>query len=672
MRREIQSKSQTLNLNTMTNTNLNNNNVKKYKDINIVNINPILKGVEKPGRYIGCEKNAVKKDLNNIDLTFGFAFPDLYEIGMSYMGLQILYDSINRIADIACERVFSPAVDMEEILRSQSIPLFTLENKIPLHSLDVLGFTLQYEMSFTNILNILEVGKIPLKSINRKEEDPLIIAGGPCAFNPEPLADFIDIFIIGDGELSLPAILTKYKNHKNNGGNKHDFLKLIAKDSIKENLGVYVPQFYDEIYNDDGTIKKYQKHYDFLPDVIEKSIVSDINEVNYPTNPIVPLIETVHDRAVVETFRGCTRGCRFCQAGIIYRPIRERNKEKIIDIAKKQLGSTGHDELSILSLSTSDYSQFEPLATELMEYCKNDNVSLSLPSLRLDSFSFDVLEQIQGYKKSGLTFAPEAGTQRLRDVINKGITDDDISSSVGQAIQLGWRNIKLYFMIGLPNEGYEDLDGIADIAKRITYLNKTLGMPGRFNVTVSVSNFVPKAHTPFQWCGQDSLESFRAKHDYLLQKLKIKNVKFNYHDDGVSVIEGILARGDRRVGKLLLAAHNLGCKFDGWSEYFSKERWEKAQSISGIDGSFYASRHRNEDEIFPWDKIDTGVTKDFLLREWHRAKKAETTHDCRYGCVGCGMNRKTNCKFNGIWSNQDKNTDYNSSDIKKEGGVYGM
>lgn len=655
----------------MTNTNIKNS-VKKHKDINIININPILKDVEKPGRYIGCEKNAVIKDLTKTDLTFGFAFPDLYEIGMSYMGLQILYDLINRIPEIACERVFSPAIDMEEILRNESIPLFTLENKIALHSLDVLGFTLQYEMSFTNILNILEVGKIPLKSIDRREEDPLIIAGGPCAFNPEPLADFIDIFIVGDGEKSLPEILTKYKHHKNNGGNKYDFLKLIAEDSTKENLGVYVPQFYDEIYNCDGTVKKYNKLYDFLPDVIEKSIVSDINEVNYPTNPIVPLIETVHDRAVVETFRGCTRGCRFCQAGIIYRPIRERNKEKIIDIAKKQLRSTGHDELSILSLSTSDYSQFEPLATELMEYCKNDNVSLSLPSLRLDSFSFEVLEQIQGYKKSGLTFAPEAGTQRLRDVINKGITDDDIFSSVGQAIQLGWHNIKFYFMIGLPNERYEDLDGIANIAKRIIYLNKTLGMPGRFNVTVSVSNFVPKAHTPFQWCGQDSLESFRKKHEYLLQKLKIKNVKFNYHDDGVSVIEGILARGDRRIGKLLLAAHNLGCKFDGWSEFFSRELWEEAMSISGIDGSFYASRHRSEEEVFPWDKIDTGITKEFLLREWHKAQKAETTHDCRYGCVGCGMNRKTNCKFDGIWSNQDKDTNYNSSYIKKEDDEYGI
>ena len=655
----------------MTNTKFNNN-ITEFQNINIVDINPAFKKVEKPGRYIGCEKNAVIKDLDEVKLLFGFAFPDLYEIGMSYMGLQILYDSINRIPDIACERVFSPAVDMEEILRNESISLFTLENKIALNSLDVLGFTLQYEMSFTNILNILEIGQIPLKSVDRHEEDPLIIAGGPCAFNPEPLADFIDLFIIGDGEKSLPSILTKYKHHKNNGGNKNDFLKLIAQDSISENLGVYVPQFYDEEYNDDGTVKQYKKHYDFLPEIIEKSVISDINEVNYPTNPIVPLIETVHDRAVVETFRGCTRGCRFCQAGIIYRPIRERNKDKILDIAKKQLVSTGHDELSILSLSTSDYSEFEPLATELMEYCKNDNVSLSLPSLRLDSFSFEVLEQIQGYKKSGLTFAPEAGTQRLRDIINKGITDDDIFSSVGQAIELGWRNIKLYFMIGLPNETYDDLDGIADIAKRITYLNKKIGMPGRFNVTVSVSNFVPKAHTPFQWCGQDSEKSFREKHEYLLQKLKIKNVKFNYHDDGVSVIEGILARGDRRVGKLLLAAHKLGCKFDGWSEFFSKERWEDAQSISGIDGRFFAGRQRSENEIFPWDKIDTGITKEFLLNEWHKAQNESTTRDCRYGCVGCGVNRRTECKFEGIWSNQKKVINNNLINSNEEDVEYGV
>lgn len=655
----------------MTNTKLNKE-ATNSRIRHAVNINPILKNVEKPGRYIGCEKHAIIKEPDKVKLLFGFAFPDLYEIGMSYMGLQILYDSINRIPDIACERVFSPAVDMEEILRNKSIPLFTLENKIALNSLEVLGFTLQYEMSFTNILNILEIGKIPLKSADRSEDDPLVIAGGPCAFNPEPLADFIDLFIIGDGEKSLHTVLTKYKNHKNNGGNKHDFLKFIAEEATKENLGVYVPQFYDEKYNEDGTIRKYEKRYDFLPDVIEKSVISDINEVNYPTNPIVPLIETVHDRAVVETFRGCTRGCRFCQAGIIYRPIRERSKEKIIDIAKEQLRSTGHDELSILSLSTSDYSKFEPLATELMEYCKNDNVSLSLPSLRLDSFSFDVLEQIQGYKKSGLTFAPEAGTQRLRDVINKGITEEDIFTSVGQAIELGWRNIKLYFMIGLPTETYEDLDGIADIAKKITYLNKQSGMPGRFNVTVSVSNFVPKAHTPFQWCGQDKVESFREKHEYLLQKLKIKNVKFNYHDDGVSVIEAILARGDRRIGNLLLAAHQLGCKFDGWSEFFSKKRWEEALSISGIDGSFYASRERNEDEVFPWDKIDTGITKDFLLREWHRAENAITTHDCRYGCVGCGVNRRVNCNFDGIWSKNKSDICNNFDDSDKKDDNYGI
>lgn len=660
----------------MTNTK-SNIKLKTHKNKDIIEINHILKRIEKPGRYIGCEKNSIVKNLDEVDLSFGFAFPDLYEIGMSYMGLQILYDSINKISDIACERVFSPAVDMEKILRDENLPLFTLENKIALNTLDVLGFTLQYEMSFTNILNILELGHIPLKSIDRKEEDPLMIAGGPCAFNPEPLSDFIDLFIIGDGEKSLSTILTKYKKHKNNGGNKHDFLKFIAEKSNKENLGVYVPQFYDEIYNDDGTVARYKKQYDSLPDMIEKSIISDINSVNFPTNPIVPLIETVHDRAVVETFRGCTRGCRFCQAGIIYRPIRERDKEKIIDIAKSQLKSTGHDELSILSLSTSDYSQFEPLATELMEYCKNDNVSLSLPSLRLDSFSFDVLEQIQGYKKSGLTFAPEAGTQRLRDVINKGITDEDIFSAVGQAIELGWRNIKLYFMIGLPNETYEDLDGIADIAKKITYLNKKFGKPGRFNVTVSVSNFVPKAHTPFQWCGQDTLESFRQKHEYLIEKLKIKNVKFNYHDDGVSVIEGILARGDRRVGNLLLAAHNLGCKFDGWSEFFSKEQWEEAQVISGIDGSFYASRQRTENEVFPWDKIDTGITKQFLLREWHKALNAETTQDCRYGCVGCGVNRRVTCHFDGIWSEQNnhnivgKTVDSNNNEVNKD-GQYGI
>ncbi len=615
-----------------------------------LDVTTFLSKVEKPARYIGGEKNSIIKNPDDQDLIFGFAFPDIYEIGMSYMGMQILYNIVNDREGISCERIFAPGIDMEEIMRKNNFPLFTLENKIPLAELDILGFTLQYEMSFTNILNMLELGGLPLKSSDRDESHPLVIAGGSCAFNPEPLANFIDAFIIGDGEEALVQVLEEYKNHKKSGGSKESFLKCASKTS---DLGVYVPKFYNEIYNDDGTIKSYEKTYEEANDVIEKAIIKDIDQVDFPENPIVPLIETVHDRAVVETFRGCTRGCRFCQAGIIYRPIRERSKNRIIEIAKNQLRSTGHDELSILSLSTSDYSCFEPLATELMDYCKKENVSLSLPSLRLDTFSFNVLEQIQGYKKSGLTFAPEAGTQRLRDVINKGITEDDIFEAVSQAIELGWRTVKLYFMIGLPTETYEDLDGIADIARKIMEIHRESGRGGRFNVTVSVSNFVPKAHTPFQWVGQDTVESFRDKHRYLQEKLRIKGVKFNYHDDGVSVIEGILARGDRRICDLLLEAHKLGCKFDGWSEHFSKEKWDKAAKNAGIDSSFFAQRSRHENEVLPWDKIHSGVTREFLWKEWKRAEEGIITWDCRYGCVGCGVNRKVECKWGGIYANDN-------------------
>lgn len=621
-------------------------NIKNKKKVSKLDIDFLLKKVEKPGRYIGGEKHSIIKKPEDIEVNFGFAFPDLYEIGMSYMGMQILYNLVNREKNISCERIFAPGLDMEKLLRENDLPLFTLENKIPLKELDVLGFTLQYEMSFTNILNIMDLGHVTLEREKRGEDEPLVVAGGPCAFNPEPLADFVDLFIVGDGEESLARILSLYGEHKKQGGSKTDFIHGLV---TNPELGIYAPQFYEETYNEDGTIKEYVKLFDGAPDFIEKAIIPDINEVDFPTNPIVPLIETVHDRAVVETFRGCTRGCRFCQAGIIYRPIRERTKEKIVDIAKSQISSTGHDELSILSLSTSDYSEFEPLAIELMGYCKNENVSLSLPSLRLDTFSFDVLEQIQGYKKSGLTFAPEAGTQRLRDVINKGITESDIFDAVSQAIELGWRTVKLYFMIGLPTETYEDLDGIASIASRIMDIHRESGKGGRFNVTVSVSNFVPKAHTPFQWMGQNDSETFREKHNYLVDKLKIRGVKFNYHDDKVSVLEGVLARGDRRIGALLLEAHKLGCKFDGWSEHFSEEKWNQAFENTGIDGKFYAERVRALDEILPWDKIHSGVSKNFLLREWELAQRAQTTHDCRYGCVGCGVNKRVECKWGGIY-----------------------
>ncbi|WP_407717592.1 TIGR03960 family B12-binding radical SAM protein [Hornefia butyriciproducens] len=602
----------------------------------------LLKQVEKPARYIGNEVNVVVKDPAETELRFAFAFPDMYEIGMSYMGLQIIYNLVNKMEKVCCERVFAPAPDMEALMRRENYPLFTLETKTPCREMDLLGFTLQYEMSFTNILNMLELSEISLRSDERSERDPLVIAGGPCAFNPEPLADFIDLFLIGDGEEALPEFLELIRVCRKQGLSREETLKRAAGLS-----GVYVPSFYEPVYDASGVVLEYKKKWYGAPDRVRKAIVSDLNHAEYPVNNIVPLIETVHDRAVVETFRGCTRGCRFCQAGMIYRPVRERSRENILRIAAEQLKRTGHDELALLSLSTSDYSDFEGLAMELTEYCRERNVSLSLPSLRLDSFSFQVLEEIQKYKKSGLTFAPEAGTQRLRDVINKGITEEDIYSAVEQAIELGWRHVKLYFMIGLPSETDADLDGIAEIAKNIINIHKRSGRGGRFNVTVSISNFVPKAHTPFQWFPQNSTEEFKRKHDYLTERLRIKGVTYNYHDDAVSTCEAVFARGDRRCGQLLLNAHRAGCRFDGWSEYFDRDKWNELLQNWEVDYRFYTERERSCDEVFPWDVIDSGVTKDFLLRENRKAEQAMTTADCRSGCSGCGVNQYTYCSQEG-------------------------
>ena len=607
-------------------------------------LDQLLKRVEKPGRYIGGEFNSIVKNGEDVEANFAFAFPDLYEIGMSYLGLQILYNVLNKKQNIYCQRVFAPAADMEELMRQENVPLMTLETKTPIKEMDFVGFTLQYEMSYSTVLNMLELGGIPLYSKERGEEDPIIAAGGPCAYNPEPLADFIDLFVIGDGEKALPELLEKYIQCKRKGMCKADFLKEACKME-----GVYVPSLYEPEYNPDGTINKLCKLYDGAPDTVLRAIIPDTETVDFPVKPLIPTVEAVHDRAVVETFRGC----RFCQAGIIYRPVRERSKETVLKLAKSQLANTGHDELSLLSLSTSDYSCFEELATELIDYTKKENVSLSLPSLRIDRFAFDVLNKIQEYKKSGLTYAPEAGTQRLRDVINKGVTDDDIFNSIEQALILGWKHIKLYFMIGLPTETYEDLDGIADIAKRIIDLNYKINGPkgGRFNVTVSVSNFVPKADTPFQWEAQNSAEEFEEKHNYLAKKLKIKGVTFNYHDNKTSAYEAVFARGDRRTGRLLYEAHKAGARLDGWTEHFRPEAWEKAFSESGINADFYTTRKRNFDEVLPWDVIDCGVSKKYLINEAKKAYDESITRDCRLGCTGCGMNRHVNCAMDGILKN---------------------
>ena len=604
----------------------------------------LLERVEKPARYTGGELHMVKKDLQDVDVRFAFAFPDMYEIGMSYMGLQIIYGIVNQQEKLYCERVFAPAPDMEKLMRETGMPLFTLETGTPVSEMDVLGFTLQYEMSFTNVLNMLELAKLPLFAQDRDDSMPLVLAGGPCAFNPEPLADFIDAFLVGDGEEVLPLVLERIGEGKKKSLTHEQILL-----SIADIEGVYVPSFYEPVYAEDGTVQEYRILKEEAPARVAKAMVQDLEDSFYPTENLVPLIETVHDRAVVETFRGCTRGCRFCQAGMIYRPVRERSKDRIMDISARQLANTGHDELSILSLSTSDYSDFEDLAVGLMQYCSAHHVSLSLPSLRLDTFSFHVLEEIQKYKKSGLTFAPEAGTQRLRDIINKGITEEDIYSAVEQAIELGWRHVKLYFMVGLPGETDEDLDGIAEIARNVVRIHKKSGKGGRFNVTVSVSNFVPKAHTPFQWAPQDSTEEFQRKHDYLTERLHTKGVTFNYHDDTVSTCEAIFARGDRRCSSLLLAAHEAGCKFDAWSEYYNHDLWNQVLTDWEIDYRFYTERSRSYDEVLPWHIIDSGISDEFFRRENEKAKLAAVTSDCRHGCTGCGINRRTVCKQGGIY-----------------------
>lgn len=612
---------------------------KGFTDLND-SLEDILMQVSKPAAYMGGELNFADKDPLKSELNFGFCFPDTYEIGMSYLGLQIIYHVLNEQPGVYCQRLFAPADDMEQLMREHSMPLFTIEKKQPAAEMDVLGFTLQYELSFTNILNMLDLAGIPLLSAERGDEWPVIAAGGNCSFNPEPLADIIDFFMLGDGEDVLAESAAVIKECKASGVSKQELLKRLARID-----GVYVPAFYEPVYDENGRMTGHRKLYDGAPDKVVKRIVMDLDHVSYPVRPLVPFIDVVHDRSVIELFRGCTRGCRFCQAGIICRPVRERSREEVIRLAEEQLKNTGYDEMSLLSLSTSDYSEIEPLVSELMCTCANHEAGLSLPSLRLDSFSFKILEEIQKYRKTGLTFAPEAGTQRLRNIINKSITDDHINMAAERVIKLGYNNIKLYFMIGLPGETDEDLDGIAEIARRIAYIARQNGANmGRFNVTASVSNFVPKAHTPFQWVAQDTPEEFDRKHQYLKELFKkIKCANLQYHGTDTSFLEAVFARGDRRTGRALVRAFELGCRFDGWSEHFDYKKWLQAFSETEIVPEFYTQRVREREEYLPWDIIDCGVTKKYMLSEYDRAMKQAVTLDCRQGCTGCGIKRYVEC-----------------------------
>ena len=598
----------------------------------------ILLSIEKPARYIGNEVNSVMKDADKVSIRIAMAFPDVYEIGMSHLGIQILYHMFNERPDVWCERVYSPWPDLDARMRKDNIPLFALESQEPIRSFDFLGITIQFEMCYTNILQVLELSGIPLEASERTEEDPIVIGGGPCVYNPEPIAEFFDIFYIGEGETVYDQLFDVYKKNKAEGKSRREFLEAACQIP-----GIYVPMFYDAEYQEDGTLHSFTRNYEKAPEVIEKQVLMDVTHAPYPKAPVVPFIKATQDRVVLEIQRGCIRGCRFCQAGMIYRPTRERDVEELKKWADTMLKTTGYEEISLSSLSSSDYSKLPELINYLMEICPERGVNISLPSLRIDAFSLDVMKKVQDIKKSSLTFAPEAGSQRMRNVINKGLTEEDILEGAGKAFEGGWNKVKLYFMLGLPTETEEDIKGIAHLSEKIA--ERYYEIPkdqrnGKCQITASSSFFIPKPFTPFQWAPMNRKEEFLEKARIVKAEVRAmlnqKSIRYNYHEADISMLEGVLARGDRRTAKVVLQAYRNGALFDSWSEYFRPEAWEKAFEETGIDPDFYTVRERSVDELLPWDFINAGVSKKFLIREWEQAKAETVTPNCRQRCSGCG------------------------------------